>query len=98
MSNYDLTLCKLKNWLRGKGVTLPEFARSLGISPHSLSWIMHKRAKGRRYFSTEQASEIEKMTSGEIRASDLLTHLVPEGYALVPICDGADETSEQEAA
>lgn len=84
LDSYLASLGKLKKWLRQNKIPHTAFAESLGITKHTLSWIFHNRKEGRLFFSTEQAEKIESMTKRHILASDLLQHLVPKGYALVP--------------
>lgn len=60
-------------------LTTTEFARRIGVSQPFVTYLI----RGVKKPSTETAEAIERETQGQVRASDLLEHIVPEGYELV---------------
>lgn len=82
----------LKEYLESKNIGLysAKFADQLEISRQHLGDI----AMGKKNPSPELAAKIEEATNGEVKASDLLRHLVPDGYRLVK----DDHAEEKEAA
>lgn len=86
---YKDTILRLKDWIRRSPYKTAEFARLIGMTEHTISWVIHDRKK-RQYFTAEQAVSVEQVTSGTILASELLAHAIPEGYELRKI-DTEDE-------
>lgn len=60
-------------------LTTTEFAKKIGVSQPFVTYLI----RGVKKPSKETAEAIERETDGDVRASDLLEHLVPEGYELV---------------
>lgn len=94
---YLSAIDSLKRWLRKNRLSHSAFAQLIGISKYALSWILHDRKVGRRFFTLDQAVLIEKITNCEIPASGLLLPVLPSGYLLAKADDsvagcGAVET------
>lgn len=69
----------LKEYLDLIGKKQKDFAVELGVSGAHVSDLV----KGKKKPSPDLATKIEDLTNGEVKASDLLQHLVPDGYRLV---------------
>lgn len=89
--SYLKTIRELRSWIKRSHYTTATFASAIGMTLYNISWVLHDRKKGRRYFTTEQASAIESLTGGDFMASDLLFYMVPEGYELRKIEEDDDD-------
>lgn len=69
----------IKEYLTKENMSQRELAKSIGVSDPYVSEII----AGKKNPSPALATRIEKATNGEVKASDLLQHLVPDGYRLV---------------
>ncbi len=59
---------KLQDWLRESKISATDFARSLGCTRANVSGYLN----GKHRPSLRIACEIEKLTDGKVKASDLL--------------------------
>lgn len=92
---YRDAILRLRDWIRRSSYKTGDFAREIGMTEYTISWVIHEREK-RQYFTAEQAAAVERVTGGEFRANELLPHVVPDGYKLVPLSEVPPDTQQAE--
>lgn len=65
---------------KNPGLRKTAFGLRIGVSQPFVSALIN----GTKKPGKETAEAIERETDGQVKASDLLQHIVPEGYELVP--------------